>query len=87
ISTNGRPLEFTRWIRDGRPYDQKPEIKDVPKYAEVWRGWWTNLQPKARVPSSSPAWPLLRINGLDWSKTRRGGSNGFLAIVMTLVWW
>ncbi|TDL15290.1 hypothetical protein BD410DRAFT_699483, partial [Rickenella mellea] len=87
LGTVGRPAEFAVWLKNYRQYDKDPQIKSVEKFAQKWRVWWTQLQPRARIPSTDPAWPLLRVNGLDWSLTRRGGNNGFLVIILTLAWW
>ncbi|TDL14887.1 hypothetical protein BD410DRAFT_809382 [Rickenella mellea] len=67
LGTFGRPAEFAVWLKDGRPYDNDPEIKNVSKFATNWRTWWAALQPQERLPATSPPWPLLRPTSLIWS--------------------
>ncbi|TDL14788.1 hypothetical protein BD410DRAFT_703192, partial [Rickenella mellea] len=88
LGTSGRPEEVHVWLKGGRRLNVLPEI-DVADFATQWRKWWTRLQPVVRIPSTAAGWPLLRPASadIDWSRTRRGGRNGLLVVVITLMWW
>ncbi|TDL14307.1 hypothetical protein BD410DRAFT_692020, partial [Rickenella mellea] len=89
LDSTERPEEVHGWLKRGRKLNVLPEINDVDKFAMQWRKWWTNLQPKERLPSTAVGWPLLRPTAanIDWSRTRRGGRNGLLIVMLTIVWW
>ncbi|TDL13675.1 hypothetical protein BD410DRAFT_689528, partial [Rickenella mellea] len=89
LDSTERPEEVAGWLKRGRKLNVLPEINDVADFATHWRKWWTLLQPAERVSSTSMEWPLPRpmTANIDWSRTRRGGRNGLLIVILTLVWW
>jgi hypothetical protein len=42
------PAQLSHWICDGCGRGSPPIILDVPKFAKVWRDWWSALQPTWR---------------------------------------
>ncbi|KAI0054879.1 hypothetical protein BV25DRAFT_1790807, partial [Artomyces pyxidatus] len=85
LSTISRPPEISWWVQRHRVYEKPPVIKDLKAYGIGFRKWWEGLQPLWRGDS----WPLERATpvGEKWTKTRKGGANGFVMVVIALAWW
>ena len=78
--TGVRPIEISIWMKNGRP-NRGIDIADSDKFSQRWQAWWLRLQPKNREPGSIPS------SDMDWSQLRKPGKNGFLLIMVTLLWW
>ncbi|TDL22273.1 hypothetical protein BD410DRAFT_704447, partial [Rickenella mellea] len=82
LTTENRPAEVKAFIKNGRDYKRDVGISKLVEYAESCRMWW-------RIEGSDP-WPLTRARTPEnetWGKIKRAGTNGFLIVVLTLVWW
>ena len=84
LFTNVRPLEIANWMKNGRHW-QDAHIIDVEEFARRWWAWWHLLQPKSRICDEGD--PQLPTSKMDWSDLRKPGKNGFLLIIISLVWW
>ena len=82
--TNVRPLEIAVWMKNGRHW-QDADIIDVDTFGRRWWAWWNLLQPKSRIGDEDS--PQLPTSEMDWSGLRKPGKNGFLLIIISLVWW
>ncbi|KAI0044426.1 hypothetical protein FA95DRAFT_1468255, partial [Auriscalpium vulgare] len=84
-----RPKEVHEWFKSGRKLEKPPHISNVKTFAIRWRAWWTSMQPTWRLPDERDGWPLLRAEHPDesWSGIRKAGKNGFVVILITLMWW
>ncbi|KAI0039149.1 hypothetical protein FA95DRAFT_1456158, partial [Auriscalpium vulgare] len=82
-----RPSAIPAWFKDGRHYDKWPAIKNAAKFGRAWREWWTKMNPAWRVGARD--WPLGRVVVAEetWPELRKGGRNGFVLVLLTLVWW
>ena len=83
-ATNLRPPEISKWMKNGRQ-PKEMDITDTEKFGQRWRNWWHSLQPKSRVSDKrSSAQPM---SNMDWSQLRKPSKNGFLLIMVSLMWW
>ncbi|KAI0039253.1 hypothetical protein FA95DRAFT_1479393, partial [Auriscalpium vulgare] len=66
-----------------------PAIGNMQKFARQWRCWWQAMQPAWRVSGGNQTWPLPREehNDEQWTALRRGGKNGFVLVMLCLLWW
>lgn len=81
-STNIRPPEIAAWMKNGRRWKDM-ELVDHEKFGRQWWAWWLSLQPSSRN-GDEPALPTV---DMDWSQLRKPGKNGFLLLMISLVWW
>lgn len=88
LDTDNRPEQVGYWIKCGRP-EKSPPIKDVQRYGDEMRSWWTTLQPAWRRDHVRGKWPLSRVapEDEDWDRLARGGANGLMMFVIALGWW
>lgn len=63
----------------------RPGSNNVGKFGRKMRDWWSSLQPDSRGGD----WPLARTVAEDesWPELRKGGSTGFVLMVIGLSWW
>ncbi|KAI0038272.1 hypothetical protein FA95DRAFT_1457067, partial [Auriscalpium vulgare] len=82
-----RPLAVASWFKEGRHYDKWPTIKKASAFGRTWRQWWIKMNPAWRVGKQD--WPLCRdvVAEETWPELRKGGRNGFVIVLLTLVWW
>ncbi|KAI0059385.1 hypothetical protein BV25DRAFT_1773930, partial [Artomyces pyxidatus] len=86
LAASGRPKEVGWWVQRHRVYEKPPAITDVRAYGGTLKGWWASLQPSWR----GAAWPLTKgeePEDENWDKTRKGGANGIVMLVIALAWW
>ncbi|KAI0037307.1 hypothetical protein FA95DRAFT_1470623, partial [Auriscalpium vulgare] len=83
-----RPDEVRVWMKNGRKFDRIQGVSKVAAFGKRWRSWWSVMQPEWRRAAAQP-WPMVRENREDepWDELRKGGQNGFVLILLTLVWW
>lgn len=79
-----RPLEIAIWMKNRRPW-KDVEI-DKKTFSKQWWAWWFSLQPTSRTFDSENR-ASLPTSGMDWSQLNKPGKNGFLLIMLALVWW
>ncbi|KLO06573.1 hypothetical protein SCHPADRAFT_789521, partial [Schizopora paradoxa] len=87
-----RPGAVLFWTSRNRLLDKPPldEVrKDLKKYGDAWRAWYTGLMPSWRHGGDPCRWPLLRVvpPGEPWVEVRKGERNGILLLILTLMWW
>ncbi|KAG6807013.1 hypothetical protein H0H92_009159 [Tricholoma furcatifolium] len=92
-----RPEEWQKWTTKGnRAYDATPVISDPLEFGYAVMAWWKHLQPEFRAPvmSSSPSvlpppvYAPTSPGAKDpWAPLRKPGPNGFVALMLLLVWW
>ncbi|KAK7013927.1 hypothetical protein R3P38DRAFT_3206497 [Favolaschia claudopus] len=82
FSAKHRPQQIGAWIQRART--GKPVIKNVEAFAEQWGLWWYDINPPSRKTK----------NPLELTKTSGPlaaldvpGVNGFLSILISLLWW
>jgi len=81
-----RPPEIAVWMKNRRPW-KDVEIKDTGIFSRQWWAWWLSLQPKSRICGSGADDNLLPTLEMDWSQLQKPGKNGFLLMMLALVWW
>jgi predicted phosphohydrolase len=59
-----------------------PEIKDIEVFAKEWSRWWEDINPEWRKVSS----PMEKKDGA-WAAMDVPGPNGFLNVLVCLLWW
>jgi hypothetical protein len=79
-ATNLRPPEIGVWMKNRRPWKDM-ELADKEKFSQKWWTWWSSLQPDSRTCDDKPTIQM------DWGKLSKAGKNGFLLIILSLVWW
>ena len=80
-----RPPEIAAWMKNRRPW-RDVEIADVEEFRRKWCTWWNSLQPSSRI-SETKGETLPPTVDMDWSRLQKPGKNGFLLIMLSLVWW
>ncbi|OJT12471.1 hypothetical protein TRAPUB_10979 [Trametes pubescens] len=86
LPTEHRPPEVQHWLRVNRRVLKKPPvIKNEDTYCSAWWRWWSAMQPEWRVRDSHGR-PVAGGHG-DWEVLKKPGKNGFLIVLLTLVWW
>lgn len=91
LGTAARPSEIPTWMANHRKpaaLEQAPWESGkgkVGKFGRKMRDWWTALQPEWRGSD----WPLSRAvaDGESWTELKKGGSTGFVLIIIGLNWW
>ena len=63
------------------------EIKNTKIFSQQWWAWWLSLQPKSRISGNVGDDTLLPTIEMDWSHLQKPGRNGFLLMMLALVWW
>ncbi|KAF9062499.1 hypothetical protein BDP27DRAFT_1142833, partial [Rhodocollybia butyracea] len=82
-----RPPQIAAWFKNRRNPGRMmkvwtPEIGLA--WREEWWAYWRSIQPKGRIQNNE----LVRPESLDWDKLRdKGGVDGFLLVMLTLLWW
>jgi hypothetical protein len=84
-ATDTRPPEIAAWMKNRRPW-RDVEIADVEEFRRKWCTWWNSLQPSSRI-SETKGETLPPTVDMDWSRLQKPGKNGFLLIMLSLVWW
>ncbi|TDL13427.1 hypothetical protein BD410DRAFT_735403 [Rickenella mellea] len=90
LKTEHRPAEVKAFMKYGRDYRRDAGISDLAEYADSWRMWWQGMQPAWRKAEGLALWPLSRAYTAGselWVDIKRAGTNGFLLVILTLVWW
>lgn len=87
LSASGRPPAVSHWIQCGRKFSSPPKISDLAVFANSFNVWWTSLQPTSRITSDNGRLSRNVTPDEAWSKTRKGGKNGFYTILLTLSFW
>ena len=85
-----RPQQLSDWMQRHRLWDKAPPMDKASEFGAMWKAWWKTLQPEWRIPDDDPhQWPLVRDLPLNeqWQKLVKGGSNGFVLILLSLTWW
>ncbi|KAJ3505518.1 hypothetical protein NMY22_g17558 [Coprinellus aureogranulatus] len=89
-----RPDEWSKWAaksKNGvRPYDISPKIENPAEFGLTILKWWYNIQPPFRAsdngfPSATFTDPTYV--GDPWSAIRKSGPNGFVVVMMLMLWW
>lgn len=80
-----RPPEIASWMKNRRPW-KDIEIEDAEVFGHQWWNWWFLLQPGTRTCDENGKQLSPAIN-MDWSDIEKPGKNGFLLVMMALVWW
>ena len=70
-----RPQEVALWIKASRPWKDMA-IDNVSKYQCAWKEWWSCLGRVSATDSEA-----------DKENLRKLGKNGFLVVMVSLVWW
>jgi hypothetical protein len=88
LSNNNRPAQVADWFQHGWKWNAMPDIGAgvVESYSQNWWLWWVGLQPWRGSDWTSLA-RELPDGEIDWSATRKGGSNGFYVVLLALGWW
>ena len=83
-STHIRPFEIAVWMKNGR-HAKDIKITDLEIFHHRWWQWWRSLQPESRVGDKDSLTPVSP--DMDWSGLQKPGKNGFLLIMVSLMWW
>lgn len=87
LSTANRPAQLGIWIHQSRPWHNIPiiHVGAVEDYSTSWWLWWRAIQPAWRGAALSRD---LRLTGeFNWNETRKGSSNGFFLVILSLGLW
>lgn len=90
LTKDHRPDEIHEWFQHGRKWNAMPDIGAdlIENYSSQWWQWWTSLQPDWRGQDSSALlWDAPASGEIDWSATRKGGSNGLFVVLISLGQW
>jgi len=79
-ATETRPPKIAAWMKNRRPW-KDVDIVDTELFGQQWWAWWLSLQPDSRKRHDEPT------ADMDWAKVQKPGKNGFLLIMLALVWW
>src|SRR5262245_32755619 len=86
LSAKGRPTQITHWINCGRKFTHLPVIPDLVSYVASFNNWWRSLQPETRVVTEGVITRDVEAEE-SWEKTRKGGVNGFVTVLICLAVW
>ncbi|EIM90690.1 uncharacterized protein STEHIDRAFT_38735, partial [Stereum hirsutum FP-91666 SS1] len=88
LGVHKRPSQISVWFGRRRAWGTIPPIKDVDAFEQSFKEWWSGMQPMWRIPRGK-FWPLKRRNeeGERWASLMKGGPNGFVLVLISLVWW
>lgn len=88
-----RPSEVPEWMANHRkpgglelvPWECGKKKGKISSFGRKMREWWIALQPDCR----GGEWPLVRDvpDDADWTELKKGGSTGFVLLVIGLNWW
>jgi hypothetical protein len=84
-ATKIRPPEIGVWMKNRRLW-KDVVILDKGEFGRQWWDWWISLQPGSRTCTDRNNVALPTVD-MDWSNLRKPGKNGFLLIMLSLVWW
>jgi hypothetical protein len=89
ITKENQPTEIGHWFQCGRKWTAMPDIgsETVVTFSKSWWLWWAGLQPSWRGNESNSLSRTVPAGAVDWSRTRKGGLNGFFIIILALGWW
>jgi hypothetical protein len=79
-ATDVHPVQIATWMKNRCPW-KDVEVDDVEVFRRQWWAWWSLLQPDSQILKDTPT------PDMDWSKLQKPGKNGFLLIMLALVWW
>ncbi|KAK7000632.1 hypothetical protein R3P38DRAFT_2797323 [Favolaschia claudopus] len=82
LSAKQRPSQIGWWINRARTGN--PPISNVAEYGEEVVAWWHALNPSFRKNANSEV--LAKTTG-DWASMDFFGSNGYLSVLVALLWW
>jgi hypothetical protein len=72
-------------MKNGRRW-KNIELEDPKQFGQQWWDWWHSLQPKTWI-CSQQNYQTSPTPEMDWSDLHKPGKNGFLLIMMSLIWW
>lgn len=96
LPVQGRPEEWAKWTakswRGMRAYDKIPAIDDANDIGLAVTQWWSSIQPHFRASNETLPLEVYSDPNPDadedsWVSLRKSGPNGFVAVIMLLVWW
>ncbi|KAJ7318376.1 hypothetical protein DFH08DRAFT_655029, partial [Mycena albidolilacea] len=76
-----RPAQVGAWVQRART--GTPTIPDVERFAAAWAAWWQDINPVWRKTTL----PMPRTEAGPWTSMDYPGPNGFLNVLMCLMWW
>lgn len=76
-----RPAQVGASVQQART--EKPDIRDVERFANEWAKWWQEINPAWRKVSL----PMSRSRDGPWVGLDLPGANGFLNVLICLKWW
>jgi hypothetical protein len=56
-------------------------------YAKSWLMWWMSIQPQWQKGPGPLPLPIYSSDGAGWGVLQSSGENGFLSVIMSLLWW
>lgn len=84
LSKTKRPEEISLWLKNGRKWDNLPQVDDSKEFGEAWKAWWADIQPEWR----DFTWPPAHDEeDHDWAVLRRGGPNAMFLVILGLGFW
>jgi hypothetical protein len=79
-ATKTRPPKISIWMKNRHPW-KDVDVVDTGLFRQQWWAWWLLLHPDSWKPNDEPT------TDMDWVKVQKPGKNGFLLIMLALVWW
>jgi hypothetical protein len=79
-----RPSEISVWMKNRRLW-KDVELVDKERFSRQWWAWWISLQPSSQIRDDDNNAPSATVD-MDWSSLQKHGRNGFLLIMLALVW-
>jgi hypothetical protein len=80
-------VELGNWIASKRAYLKCPVIDNPMMYAKSWLMWWMSIQPQWQKGPGPLPLPIYSSDGAGWGVLQSSGENGFLSVIMSLLWW
>ncbi|OBZ68738.1 hypothetical protein A0H81_11112 [Grifola frondosa] len=84
-----RPQNIGNWIIAHRPLHNVPVIQasEASTFGAQWMAWWMAMQPNWRKTTETSLPIPVQPSGGGWGPLRKGGSSGFVLIMVGLAWW
>ncbi|KAI0308681.1 hypothetical protein OF83DRAFT_1073143, partial [Amylostereum chailletii] len=85
LKTGKRPDEMGWWLKRKLIFEKPPTIASLSKFGEVFHMWWISMQPTW----CGVEWPLKQDGPVNeaWEDLTHGSSNGFVIVIIMLLWW
>lgn len=74
--------EVSGWVKNAHAVSFDPAL-DLKKFVPQWQAWWKAINPKWRLRDDE----LVKEGVESWDEMRKPGQNGFLNILICLLWW